>query len=239
MKLLWSMTMGDRMTPLSIERRIMAQFFLRLAVAFSLVTLFLLKSQSPLFLEQSISTDTDTADNIIFQSRFHGITGNTVLSYRPASIILQNTILPEWVKNYVAWHREQRARFLDAKRNNSPSADDVKFLIVRCSMQDRCGGASDRLQDLPYKMMTANQTNRVLLVVWEKPVPLEIFLVPPADGIDWSMQGEMYDLLKDLEWNMGGDEHNANLQIVSTIRMPRRGVPLFREYETNEVGHNM
>ena len=166
------------------------------------------------------------------------IAGNTVLSYRPASIILQNPILPEWVKDYVAWHREQRARFLDAKRNNSSSADDVKFLIYRCLKFDRCGGASDRLQDLPYKMMIANQTNRVLLVRWEKPVPLETFLVPPEDGIDWSMQGEMHDMLKDLEWHNKGDEYKSTLQIVSAVRMTD-AAPLFRKYEADVVGHKM
>ena len=163
---------------------------------------------------------------------------NTVLSYRPASLILQNPKLPDWVKHYVHWHKEQRARFLEAKRNNSSSADDVKFLIFRCFKYDVCGGASDRLQALPYKMMIANQTNRVLLVIWEKPEQLETFLIPPEDGIDWSMRGELYDLLKHLEWNMKGDEHNSTLKIVSTIRM-NEAAPLFRKYETDVLGYKM
>ncbi len=164
--------------------------------------------------------------------------GNTVLSYRPASLILQNPQLPDWVKNYVHWHREQRARFLEAKRNNSSSADDIKFLIFRCLKYDICGGASDRLQALPYKMMIANQTNRVLLVRWEQPEQLETFLVPPEDGINWSMRGELYDMLKHLVWNKKGDEHNSTLQIVSTIRM-NEAAPLFRKYETDVLGHKM
>ena len=182
----------------------------------------------------------EEGDDIKSNSRLSNaiIVGNTVLSYRPASLILQNPKLPDWVKHYVIWHRDQRARFLDAKRNNSSSADGVKFLIYRCLKFDRCGGASDRLQDLPYKMMIANQTNRVLLVIWEKPVQLETFLVPSEDGIDWSMQGEMYDMLKDLKWNKDGDEHNSKLQIVSKIRM-KQAAPLFKKYETDVLGHNM
>ena len=203
--------------------------FLRLVVALSLVTLFLLNSHMPV-----------EGDDIISKSRLSNaiIVGNTVLSYRPASLILQNPKLPDWAKHYVAWHREQRARFLDAKHNNSSSADDVKFLIYRCLMDETCGGTSDRLQDLPYKMMIANQTNRVLLVIWEKPVQLETFLVPSEDGIDWSMQGEMYDMLKDLKWNKDGDEHNSKLQIVSKIRM-KQAAPLFKKYETDVLGHKM
>ena len=203
--------------------------FLRLVVALSLVTLFLLNSHMPV-----------EGDDIISKSRLSNaiIVGNTVLSYRPASLILQNPKLPDWAKHYVAWHREQRARFLDAKHNNSSSADDVKFLIYRCLKFDRCGGASDRLQDLPYKVMVANQTNRVLLVIWEKPVQLETFLAPPEDGIDWSMQGEIGDMLKKLQWNKGGDEHNSSMQIVSSIRM-NEAAPLFRKYETDVLGHKM
>jgi hypothetical protein len=203
--------------------------FLRWVVALSLVTLFLLNTHMP-----------EEGDDIKSNSRLSNaiIVGNTVLSYRPASLILQNPKLPDWVKHYVIWHRDQRARFLDAKRNNSSSADDVKFLIYRCLMDETCGGTSDRLQDLPYKMMIANQTNRVLLVIWEKPVQLETFLVPSEDGIDWSMQGEMYDMLKDLKWNKDGDEHNSKLQIVSKIRM-KQAAPLFKKYETDVLGHKM
>jgi hypothetical protein len=204
--------------------------FLRWVVALSLVTLFLLNTHNM----------PEEGDDIKSNSRLSNaiIVGNTVLSYRPASLILQNPKLPDWVKHYVIWHRDQRARFLDAKRNNSSSADDVKFLIYRCLMDETCGGTSDRLQDLPYKMMIANQTNRVLLVIWEKPVQLETFLVPSEDGIDWSMQGEMYDMLKDLKWNKDGDEHNSKLQIVSKIRM-KQAAPLFKKYETDVLGHKM
>ena len=204
--------------------------FLRWVVALSLVTLFLLNTHNM----------PEEGDDIKSNSRLSNaiIVGNTVLSYRPASLILQNPKLPDWVKHYVIWHRDQRARFLEAKRNNSSSADDVKFLIYRCLMDETCGGTSDRLQDLPYKMMIANQTNRVLLVIWEKPVQLETFLVPSEDGIDWSMQGEMYDMLKDLKWNKDGDEHNSKLQIVSKIRM-KQAAPLFKKYETDVLGHKM
>ena len=169
----------------------------------------------------------------------------TVLSHRPASLILQNPKLPDWVKQYAAWHKEQRHRYLEAKRNNitSTEVNDIQFLISRCLQRDKCGGASDRLQDMPYNIMLANQTNRVLLVRWEKPAPLENFLVPPKDGIDWTLQGDMYEFLKaegdwNRNWNLRGKETDGELKIVSTIRRDS-AAPMFRAYESNVVGHKM
>lgn len=48
-----------------------------------------------------------------------------------------------------------------------------------------CGGLHDRLGQLPLDLYLANQTQRVLLIKWIKPQPLEEFLVPPKNGLDW------------------------------------------------------
>lgn len=165
--------------------------------------------------------------------------GNTVLSHRPVSDILNNPKLPPWVKEYATFHKEQRAKYLTAKRNNMPTPSDIKFLISRCLSSDKCGGASDRLQDMPYNMMLANKTNRVLLVRWEKPSQLEHYLIPPVDGIDWTVQDEMYEYLKNEgDWHLRGKEEDRRLQIVSTIRRDS-AAPMFRAYEVNELGHKM
>ena len=164
-----------------------------------------------------------------------------VLSHRPAHLILQNPNLPEWVKNYATWHSQQRTLYLEAKRsNNTAVSSSIQFLISRCLAEDKCGGASDRLQDMPYNLMVANATNRVLLVRWEKPAPLQNFLVPPANGgIDWTVQGEMYEYLsKEGNWNLRGKETDGKKQIVSTIRRDS-AAPIFRKYENDVVGHKM
>ena len=154
------------------------------------------------------------------------------------SQILNNPKLPTWVKQYAKWHKEQRAYYLDAKRNHE-STSHIKFLISRWLTNDKCGGASDRLQDMPYNMMLANRTNRVLLVRWEKPASLEHYLIPPIDGIDWTIQDEMYNYLKDeSDWHLRGNEDDVNLQIVSTIRRDS-AAPKFRAYENDIVGHKM
>lgn len=58
---------------------------------------------------------------------------------------------------------------------------DYRFLIVRCSEEDRkCGGTSDRLRSMPFFLKLAYLTERVLLIHWSKrrPYPLEEFLQP-------------------------------------------------------------
>ena len=176
--------------------------------------------------------------------------------HHTVSHILNKPHLPIWVKEYVKFHNEQRTKYITAKRNNITSTD-VKFLISRCLTNDKCGGASDRLQDMPYNMMLANRTNRVLLVRWEKPSMLEHYLIPPSHhhdadngiidneydeyggGIDWTIQDELYDYLKsEGNWNLKGNEEDDRLKIVSTIRRDS-AAPKFRKYENEIVGHKM
>ncbi|EJK56173.1 hypothetical protein THAOC_23990 [Thalassiosira oceanica] len=169
---------------------------------------------------------------------------NVALSHRPAHVILQNPRLPDWIKRYASWHAVQRKRYIDFKRGNSTetSVSDIKFLISRCLASDHCGGASDRLQDMPYNMKVANETNRVLLVRWEKPAALENFLVPPANGIDWTIDDELLAWMREDDdngnFNLKGKESDDKKRFVSTIRRDS-AAPIFRQYEINEVGHKM
>jgi len=198
----------------------------------------LLKTKDAYFSGQSISSLMKIGNGTTNKTSYNIATTNGGTIHRPASLILQNPKLPDWVKQYAAWHNTQRTRFLDAKRNNSTSADDIKFLISRCLENDTCGGASDRLQDMPYNLMLANQTNRILLVRWEKPGRLQHYLVPPKDGIDWTLEGEMYNYLKHENWHNRGKETDTRLQIVSTIRRDS-AAPIFRYYENTQLGHKI
>lgn len=58
-------------------------------------------------------------------------------------------------------------------------------------MKGLCGGLHDRLGNLPFDLYLANQTNRVLLIKWIKPQPLEEFLIPPPNGLDWVFPHEV------------------------------------------------
>ena len=155
--------------------------------------------------------------------------------YRTPAQILQSPVLPEWVKQYTAWHKTQRQRYLEAIRTNSTPPSDIRFLISRCLAHDHCGGASDRLQDMPYNIMLANQTQRILLIKWEKPAALEHYLVPPTDGIDWTISDDMFE--KGENWHLKGKEGGAD-KIVSTIRRDS-AAPIFRAYEVQDLGFKM
>jgi len=101
-------------------------------------------------------------------------------SQSPSELLISSPTLPEWMKQYFAWHQEQRQSL------NETNWQSKRYLIVRClEIDEKCGGTSDRLQSIPFAIMAANQTQRLLFIKWERPAPLEKFLVPPQGGLDW------------------------------------------------------
>lgn len=93
--------------------------------------------------------------------------------------------LPQWLQQYFHWHAEQ-------SRNPQP---DTKYIVVACFNGTKCGGTSDRLRALPYYLLVANQTQRVLLIKWTKPHDLSEFLVPPGD-VDWRSRVELDQMIE-------------------------------------------
>ncbi len=87
-----------------------------------------------------------------------------------------NNEIPDWIKNYIQWHNEMRTKFPGKQIIEHPDAPKV---LVRICL-GLCGGLHDRLGQLPLDLYLANQTQRVLLIKWQKPQPLEEFLVPPS-----------------------------------------------------------
>eukprot|EP00574_Skeletonema_japonicum_P014727 CAMPEP_0201718054 /NCGR_PEP_ID=MMETSP0593-20130828/3634_1 /ASSEMBLY_ACC=CAM_ASM_000672 /TAXON_ID=267983 /ORGANISM="Skeletonema japonicum, Strain CCMP2506" /LENGTH=447 /DNA_ID=CAMNT_0048208237 /DNA_START=6 /DNA_END=1349 /DNA_ORIENTATION=- len=173
------------------------------------------------------------------QQKQQPTTTSKILSelHRPVSQIFNNPKLPDWVKTYAKWHAQQRQQYFNDMRANGTS--NVRFLISRCLTHDKCGGASDRLQEIPYSIMLANQTNRVLLVRWEKPARLENYLVVPKDeegggGIDWTVPDDMFP--EGMDWHLRGKEDGEH-KIVSTIRRDS-AAPKFRQYQQEELGGN-
>jgi hypothetical protein len=93
-----------------------------------------------------------------------------------------STSLPAWFKDYSISHREQRSALNETNWKNQ------RFLIMRClDFDEKCGGASDRLQSIPAMLMLANQTGRMFFIKWSRPAPLQEFLVPPTGGLDWTI----------------------------------------------------
>jgi hypothetical protein len=100
-----------------------------------------------------------------------------------------NPRIPPWMKEYFNWHKSERERLALRKDWGAH-----RYLVMRCLSDDsKCGGASDRLGQLPYMVMLANQTRRLLFITWSRPAPLEEFLVPPVGGVNWTIPLEVLD----------------------------------------------
>lgn len=109
----------------------------------------------------------------------------------------QSTTLPDWMKEYMAWHQQERAR-LTADNWET----DARFLIVRClEVDDTCGGTADRLKPLPFYLLVAHRMQRLLLFWWERPSSLDNFLLPPVDGLDWRIPDFMMQQVDRLRTN--------------------------------------
>ena len=87
---------------------------------------------------------------------------------------------PDWMNDYFEWHRGVR------KKLNKDNWQSYRYLVLRCLTTDeKCGGASDRLQSFLLGILFASLGERLLLIHWERPSRLEDFLLPPQGGLDW------------------------------------------------------
>lgn len=133
---------------------------------------------------------------------------------RSSSLWEDSTRLPQWMKDYFAWHSEQR------KLVNENNWQSFRYLAMVC-LEDalKCGGTSDRLRPLPFMIRAAADTKRLLFIKWEKPAPLEAFLVPPVGGMDWRTP----------DW-LAKKIHAAGNQVVTTVKQVVRST-----HDINEV----
>jgi hypothetical protein len=119
----------------------------------------------------------------------------------------ESTLLPLWMKEYFEWHRDQRHKMELATTETEKS--QFRFLVVTClESAPKCGGTADRLRPIPFYVRVASETNRILLVRWERPAPLESFLLPPTDGVDWRVPHWLVDVVR----------HNAEPSVVTTVK---------------------
>ncbi|KAL3936645.1 MAG: hypothetical protein SGBAC_008076 [Bacillariaceae sp.] len=86
------------------------------------------------------------------------------------------------MKEFFVWHKEQRNRL----QKHPEEWDQLNYYLIECTESYlKCGGTADRLGPLPFHVRVASATNRLLLIHWTKPAPLEDFLEPPSGGLDW------------------------------------------------------
>ena len=91
------------------------------------------------------------------------------------------TMVPEWLKDYFEWHQEQRAKL------TPDNFREHRYVIMTCLRGAKCGGMTDRLRPILTHLKVAHMSSRLLFIYWERPFPLEEFLLPPKDGFDWRM----------------------------------------------------
>jgi hypothetical protein len=147
------------------------------------------------------------------------------------------------MKKYITWHQKTKSNL------NPANWKSTKYLIMGCfEWDDHCGGISDRLKTLPSVVLEAHRNKRLLLIWWEKPGPLEDYLLPPRGGVDWRVQPWLKELLYqelgpkarssvayDFENGkrllMGGDHKVA---VVFRIQTPTAGEPFFHDEQTKD-----
>lgn len=101
-----------------------------------------------------------------------------------------NNTLPLWILRYIDWHNEKRRQLTKDNWN------DTQYAVVSCRTEDRrCGGASDRLHALPWNVLIAAKSNRLLLYHWERPCNLEEFFYPVS--VDWTVPEWLWDNIKE------------------------------------------
>ncbi|CAB9512189.1 expressed unknown protein [Seminavis robusta] len=100
-----------------------------------------------------------------------------------------STVLAPWLKEYFAWHQQQRAQL------TPDNWQQQRFLIPVARKGQKNGGMTDRIRPLPAYLRLAAQTRRIFLIHWGRPFPLEEFMLPPVGGLDWRVPEYM---LKDV-----------------------------------------
>lgn len=102
-----------------------------------------------------------------------------------------SSILPLWMKEYLAWHSRTRAEWMHPERWRLNPDERPLLLILQCTdADDKCGGTADRLKPLPLVILAASKSprRRLILIRWKgRPCALEEFLVPPIGGLDWTV----------------------------------------------------
>jgi hypothetical protein len=94
-------------------------------------------------------------------------------------------LLPDWMKNYLDWHNEQRNHLTES------NFESHRFIIMIAKKGQVTGGVTDRLRPLPAFLRIANATNRIFMIHWDRPAHLEEFLLPPQGGLDWRVPAWM------------------------------------------------
>jgi hypothetical protein len=132
------------------------------------------RSKAPLFLDPLDDGHTGKLSEPKKDIIVSGISNATMLGN-------VSSTLPKWMTDYFAWHKKTRSEL------NESNWKSTRYLTLSCINKNSCGGVSDRLRPLPHLMLLAARHKRLLFISWDRPAPLEEFLLPPdgANRVDW------------------------------------------------------
>jgi len=170
---------------------------------------------------------TQSTETLRFQKDKNGLrlrreTDQTLRKLQPSQeVLLSIASVPKWIQEYVKWHTKERKL----------GSTDTKYLTVQTyKLRGLGGGISDRLKHLPYFLLLAYKTKRVLLIKWQTEMQLEDFLVPPFGGIDWRYSPELnFDERQNFHWRVPpkddsllefwnyADQEERNLNVYANI----------------------
>jgi len=86
----------------------------------------------------------------------------------------KDTNIPHWLHTYFQWHYQVRHNL------TVQTYRQYKYIVMTCLKGQKCGGMTDRLRPVLAQLQLAHQTQRLLFIYWERPFPLEEFLLPPT-----------------------------------------------------------
>jgi hypothetical protein len=131
--------------------------------------------------------------------------------------------IPAWMQKYFEWHRDTRYSLSEKNWKKS------KYLVMEClESHDRCGGLSDRLRPIPTLLLIAAKSQRLLLIRWTRPFPLEEYLIPTSDGIDWRVPKWLAPYLE------GQENHGTLTAIISNSK--KNKIVLRTIYQSHTYG---
>lgn len=154
---------------------------------------------------------------------------NNTLALNPqvdSEVLFDLENIPFFMKDYFEWHGRQLEQMKeDAEKSNKNGSDSeendaylskYRFLVLRCAaskqngkantVEDRCGGLSDRLKPFPLFLWYAAKSNRILFIRWGKnrPAPIETFM-KPGDFWNWTFPDVMLRKIEKLEESASSD----------------------------------
>jgi hypothetical protein len=150
--------------------------------------------------------------------------------------------LPQWFHDYSIWHTQS---LQDLARHGN--YHDYQYVLLRCVRKDgKCSGTSDRLKMIPVMLKLAYVSQRLFFIYWSRPCPLEEFLLPNTNYINWTVPYDLYEPLN-VEatyplWGLGSHLEQGMLDAESQSQQVLRIVTMLyasHYYDTHPIPHRI